>query len=237
MAKLIVFINGWEGNNMKAVILGATGATGQEVLRLVLENPLFDSVEIFVRRNPGIKHRKLIVQVVDFEQLANWKHVITGDVLFSCLGTTRKEAGSKEQQWQVDYLYQLEVAKASKVNGVTHYILISTVMASPDSKFFYTRMKGELEEAIKALMFPKTTILQPPSLVRPHTTRWSETISTNLLSLLNKAGIWEDKKPMPTEILGKAMILAAISQPAGCETWDSQRIWNSGLAYDCLKVY
>ncbi|WP_295238386.1 hypothetical protein [Veillonella sp.] len=83
---------------MKAVILGATGATGQEVLRLVLENPLFDSVEIFVRRNPGIKHRKLIVQVVDFEQLANWKHVIAGDVLFSCLGTTRKEAGSKEQQ-------------------------------------------------------------------------------------------------------------------------------------------
>lgn len=222
---------------MKAIILGATGATGQDVLELVLANPLFDSVEIFVRRNPGITHKKLITHIVDFDQMEHWQSAIMGDVLFSCLGTTRKDAGSKEQQWKVDYHYQLEFAKAAKMNGVSHYVLVSTVMASPDSKLFYTRIKGELEEAIKELHFAKTTILQPPALVRKHTTRWSERISTGILGFLNKKGWFEDKKPMPTEILAKAMIVAVTSQPVGCEIWSSSRIWNAGLAFDSISLY
>ena len=140
---------------MKAIIVGATGATGRDLLELVLANPMFDSVEIFVRRNPEIIHEKLITHIIDFDNPELWAKSVTGDVLFACLGTTRKDAGSQEQQWLVDFYYQMEFAKAAKKNEVPHYVLLSTVMASPNSHFFYTRMKGELEEAVKGLHFAK----------------------------------------------------------------------------------
>lgn len=220
---------------MKAIIVGATGATGRDLLELVLANPMFDSVEIFVRRNPEIIHEKLITHIIDFDNQELWAKSVTGDVLFACLGTTRKDAGSQEQQWLVDFYYQMEFAKAAKKNEVPHYVLLSTVMASPNSHFFYTRMKGELEEAVKGLHFAKTTILRPPALERKHTDRWTETVSVGLLNFFNDKGLFEDKKPMPTDVLAKAMIMSTKIQDRAVEIWEPPVIWNSGLAYDTVE--
>lgn len=220
---------------MKAIIVGATGATGRDLLELVLANPMFDSVEIFVRRNPEIIHEKLITHIIDFDNPELRAKSVTGDVLFACLGTTRKDAGSQEQQWLVDFYYQMEFAKAAKKNEVPHYVLLSTVMASPNSHFFYTRMKGELEEAVKGLHFAKTTILRPPALERKHTDRWTETVSVGLLNFFNDKGLFEDKKPMPTDVLAKAMIMSTKIQDRALEIWEPPIIWNSGLAYDTVE--
>lgn len=220
---------------MKAIIVGATGATGRDLLELVLANPMFDSVEIFVRRNPEIIHEKLITHIIDFDNPELWAKSVTGDVLFACLGTTRKDAGSQEQQWLVDFYYQMEFAKAAKKNEVPHYVLLSTVMASPNSHFFYTRMKGELEEAVKGLHFAKTTILRPPALERKYTDRWTETVSVGLLNFFNDKGLFEDKKPMPTDVLAKAMIMSTKIQDRALEIWEPLIIWNSGLAYDTVE--
>lgn len=220
---------------MKAIIVGATGATGRDLLELVLANPMFDSVEIFVRRNPEIIHEKLITHIIDFDNPELWAKSVTGDVLFACLGTTRKDAGSQEQQWLVDFYYQMEFAKAAKKNDVPHYVLLSTVMASPNSHFFYTRMKGELEEAVKGLHFAKTTILRPPALERKHTDRWTETVSVGLLNFFNDKGLFEHKKPMPTDVLAKAMIMSTKIQDRALEIWEPPIIWNSGLAYDTVE--
>lgn len=220
---------------MKAIIVGATGATGRDLLELVLANPMFDSVEIFVRRNPEIIHEKLITHIIDFDNPELWAKSVTGDVLFACLGTTRKDAGSQEQQWLVDFYYQMEFAKAAKKNEVPHYVLLSTVMASPNSHFFYTRMKGELEEAVKGLHFAKTTILRPPALERKHTDRWTETVSVGLLNFFNDKGLFEDKKPMPTDVLAKAMIMSTMIQDRALEIWEPPIICNSGLAYDTVE--
>lgn len=220
---------------MKAIIVGATGATGRDLLELVLANPMFDSVEIFVRRNPEIIHEKLITHIIDFDNPELWAKSVTGDVLFASLGTTRKDAGSQEQQWLVDFYYQMEFAKAAKKNEVPHYVLLSTVMASPNSHFFYTRMKGELEEAVKGLHFAKTTILRPPALERKHTDRWTETVSVGLLNFFNDKGLFEDKKPMPTDVLAKAMIMSTKIQDRTLEIWEPPVIWNSGLAYDTVE--
>lgn len=220
---------------MKAIIVGATGATGRDLLELVLANPMFDSVEIFVRRNPEIIHEKLITHIIDFDNPELWAKSVTSDVLFACLGTTRKDAGSQEQQWLVDFYYQMEFAKAAKKNEVPHYVLLSTVMASPNSHFFYTRMKGELEEAVKGLHFAKTTILRPPALERKHTDRWTETVSVGLLNFFNDKGLFEDKKPMPTDVLAKAMIMSTMIQDRALEIWEPPIIWNSGLAYDTVE--
>lgn len=95
-----------------------------------------------MRRDLGLRHEKLKIHVIDFDKPKQWKHLVKGDVLFSCLGTTLKAAGSKEAQWKIDYEYQYQFAKAARENDVDKYVLVSTSLASPDFLFFYTRMKG-----------------------------------------------------------------------------------------------
>ena len=90
-------------------------------------------------RNPlGIYNDKLTIHVVDFEHPEDWKNLVNGDVAFSCLGTTLKDAGSKEAQWIVDYDYQYQFAKNAKENNVDDYILVSSYGANPNSKIFYS---------------------------------------------------------------------------------------------------
>ena len=76
---------------MKALIIGATGAVGADLCNLLLKDKEFEEIEIFVRRPSGITNDKLTEHIVDFENIADWKHLLKGDVLFSCLGTTKKK--------------------------------------------------------------------------------------------------------------------------------------------------
>ena len=83
---------------LSAIVLGATGATGQELVKLLLNDSNFIKVKIFVRRNPSIQNVKLYTHEIDFSRLNNYKKLINGDVLFSALGTTLNQAGSKKEQ-------------------------------------------------------------------------------------------------------------------------------------------
>ena len=135
---------------LDALVIGATGATGQEIVSQLLENDSFNSVSIFVRKDPNITHSELKTYAIDFSKLEEYKELIKGDVLFSCLGTTLRDAGSKEKQYLVDYTYQYEFAKIASDNGVPFYSLISSTGANENSPFFYPKIKGKLEEAILA---------------------------------------------------------------------------------------
>lgn len=99
---------------MKALVIGATGATGKDLVNQLLNDKEFDEVDIFVRKPVDIQNDKLKVHVVNFEKPEEWKEMVKGDVAFSCLGTTLKDAGSKEAQKKVDFDYQYEFAKAAK---------------------------------------------------------------------------------------------------------------------------
>lgn len=192
---------------LHALVLGATGATGQELVKLLLKNSDFSKVSIFVRRAINFKHEKLIVHKVDFSRLNNYKNLINGDVFFSCLGTTRKDAGSKKEQYKVDYTYQYEFAKMASDNRVSQYSLVSSIGANNKSYFFYPRIKGDLEESVKNLNFNKIHIFQPPSLVRqPDLIRSGEKISLKILSILNKIGLLRSFRPLSVEYLAIKMI-------------------------------
>lgn len=194
---------------MKALVIGATGATGSDLVNQLCEDSDFDEIDIFVRRGSDFHHEKVKAHIVDFDHPEEWKHLVKGDVAFSCLGTTLKSAGSKENQKIIDYDYQFNFAKAAKENKVEDYILVSAYGANPDSKIFYSRIKGELEEAVKNLKFEKTTIFKPGMLERKNTDRNGEVFGLKIIKFLNKFGLFKSQKPLPTSILAKAMIVAS----------------------------
>ena len=192
---------------LDALVIGATGATGQEIVSQLLENDSFNSVSIFVRKDPNITHSKLKTYVIDFSKLEEYKELIKGDVLFSCLGTTLRDAGSKEKQYLVDYTYQYEFAKIASDNGVPIYSLISSTGANENSPFFYPKIKGKLEEAVKKLPFKTIQIFQPPTLIRQkNLIRLGEKIGIKIFSFLNYFGILKSQKPLTVSNLAKVMI-------------------------------
>lgn len=209
---------------MKALVIGATGATGQDLVAQLLADDAFDTVEIFVRRAVNWEHPKLTVHVIAFDQMETWAPLVTGDVLFSCLGTTLKTAGSQAAQWKVDYDYQLDFAKAASQNGVSDYVLISSVGASTRSRFFYNRLKGELDEAVQHLPFKRLFIFRPPSLIRKGSTRWAEKVSVKLLKVLNTFGLMSRHRPLPTETLAQAMIRSIKSDQCGIHIIPAEEI-------------
>ncbi|WP_267402967.1 MULTISPECIES: NAD(P)H-binding protein [unclassified Chryseobacterium] len=191
---------------MKALVIGATGATGKDLVSQLLNDKDFEEVHIFVRKLVDIQNDKLKTHIVNFENPDEWKNKVKGDVAFSCLGTTLKTAGSKEAQRKVDYDYQYEFAKAAKENEVEDYILVSAYGANPKSKIFYSKMKGELEEAVKQLHFNKITIFKPGMLERKDSDRTGEVLGSRIIKFANKLGLLESQKPLPTDVLAKAMI-------------------------------
>lgn len=209
-----------------ALVIGATGATGKNLVAQLLADAAFDNVHVFVRRDVEIHHDKLHVHIVDFDKMDEWKDQLKGDVLFSALGTTIKKAGSQQAQWKIDYTYQFEVAKAAKENGVEVMALVSSAWATADSKVFYTRMKGQLEEDVKKLGFRSLSIMRPPSLIRKNTDRFGERISVCLLQALNKIGLLRSIRPMPTAQVAKAMIAMTKEGKEGVFTLEPKDLWN-----------
>jgi uncharacterized protein YbjT (DUF2867 family) len=167
---------------MKASVIGGTGLVGGEILAELLADPEFSEVEIFTRRATGVSHQKLTETFVDFDDPASWASKISGEVLFSAFGTTISAAGSREAQYLVDFHYQLDVARWARSQGVSRYVLISSSGADPRSLFFYLRMKGELESAVKELGFAVTVILRPgPLRGKRKIVRFGESVSTAVL--------------------------------------------------------
>ena len=195
---------------MKALVIGATGATGRELVQLLLKDDDFSQVSIFVRTAPNINHEKLKIHVIDFKEIEKNKDLIKGDILFSALGTTKKDAGGKDQQYEIDYTYQYEFTKIAAKNGVGQLSLVSSVGANAKSSFFYPKIKGALEEAVKKLNFEKIDIFQPPMLIRqPDLMREGEKSGIKILNRLNKIGILKSQKPLAVEALAEKMLKMA----------------------------
>ena len=190
-----------------ALVLGATGATGKELVKLLLNDSSFEKVSIFVRNIPNIKNKKLKVYKIDFLKLEDYKDLIFGDVLFSALGTTLKDAKSKSQQYLVDYTYQYKFAKMAIENEIKYYSLVSSVGSNKNSLFFYPKMKGTLEEDIIKLGFKKTYIFQPPLLIRhSNLMRPGEKIGIKVINIINRIGLFKSQKPLSVLELAKKMV-------------------------------
>ena len=210
---------------MKALIIGATGATGKDLLSQLLADDTYSEVHCFVRKPLALSHPKLHTHVIDFETPEAWADLLQGDVAFSCLGTTSAAAGSKEAQWRVDYDYQYNFAEHCRNNGVPTFVLISGAGAKAQSKLFYNRMKGQLEDAVKELGFPSLLIFQPSVLIRSNNDRGAENFSVKAIHFLNKIGFFKRYRPMPTTVLAQKMRKEVATAHKGIHTFTLDEIF------------
>lgn len=209
---------------MNAIILGGSGATGSKLLESLLGDRTVDRVIALVRKPLKHQHEKLEQLVVDFNNYTDWASLVKGDVAFSCMGTTLKAAGSKEAQYKVDYHYQLSFAQAAKENNVSTFVLISSSSANPQSKLFYSRMKGELESAIQQLGFKSLIIFRPGLLVRPESDRKGEKIGEGVIRFFNAIGLFRNLRPLPVANLARLMQYYGSNPPSGIDILESSRI-------------
>lgn len=211
---------------MRVLLIGATGATGTFVLRNLLDDQRIDEVVIFVRKSTGLKNNKLTEILTTFDRLNDCQKYMQAEVAISCLGTTLKQAGSKEAQWVVDYDYQLQFAQLAKQNQVPHFILLSALGASASSKIFFNKMKGALETAIKELHFQRLDILQPSLLIRPNSDRFGERLSEKALKLFNNSGLLKAYQPIKVEDLGWLMEQLTFEKLPGVFVWTLKDLLN-----------
>ena len=144
-----------------AIILGATGLTGSILLQKLLEDPRYDKIKLFSRSSAGIEHPKVEEYLVDLFELEKYADKFTGDEVHCCVGSTQKKTPDEEVYKKVDYGIPVTAAELCKKNNIQTFVVISALGADQESKFFYNRTKGEMEEKVLRKNLPKTYILQP----------------------------------------------------------------------------
>lgn len=210
---------------LTANVIGATGLVGKQLVDLLLVNENFEKVRIFVRKDSELKHPKLEQHIVDFGNIETWEKLLTGDVLFSGLGTTLKQAGNKEKQYEVDFTFNLNFALKAKENGIENYILVSSIGANAKSSVFYTRMKGELDEAVSKIGFRNLAVLRPSSLTGDRKERrMAEEFSIPVARFITKF-IFSKYRPIEDKTVAKAMINALLKQPTDKTIWEADEVF------------
>jgi uncharacterized protein YbjT (DUF2867 family) len=152
----------------RVLLAGATGLVGRECLAQLTADPTVSEVLAVVRHAPGpgtVLHRKLHFLQVDFEQLGLHARQLATDQVICALGTTIRQAGSREAFRRVDFDYPLALARLARQQGARHFLLVSALGADASSRVFYSRVKGELEQALSALDYPSLTIVRPSLLL------------------------------------------------------------------------
>ena len=203
-----------------AIVIGATGLVGKQLVEILLKDSRFEQVKALVRKSTGISNAKLQEHIVNFDEPEQYKKLLTGDVLYSAMGTTLKTAGSKDKQFKIDYTYQYNTAKMAAANDVKSYVLISAAGASPDSSIFYSKMKGELEREIKKLPFETIHIIRPGMLAGDREqTRTGEIIGGQIMNVLSMIPGLGRLKPIQGKEVAKAMVNATFLRSGGIHSY------------------
>ena len=170
----------------KAIIVGASGLIGSNLLQILLEEDYYDQVVILVRRELPVKHEKLTQLIIDFDKLSDYSGQINGHAIFSCLGTTMSQTPDKNEYRKIDHDYPLHLAQLALQNGVKQFHLVSAVGADAKSSTFYLRLKGETEQDIAKVGLPSLYIYQPSMLKgRKDKVRFGESFFNGLMTVVD----------------------------------------------------
>ena len=148
-----------------ALIAGATGLVGNELLQLLLSDPSYSKVLILVRKKIPVDHPKLIQLQVDFNRIESLSIPVQVQDAFCTLGTTIRTAGSQEAFRKVDYDYVVGLGKLCEKNKISKFLVVSAMGADVSSRVFYNRVKGEMENTVGQLAIPSIIICRPSLLM------------------------------------------------------------------------
>ena len=210
-----------------AIVVGATGLVGTELVKLLCESDKYISITVISRRKLDYKHPKLTVKIRAFDELGEQDFDFADD-LFCCLGTTMKKAGSRMEFEKVDFEYPLQIASLAKKQGVRHFIVISAMSANEKSSIYYSRVKGKLENELKELDLPQLSIVRPSLLVgKRNEFRFGEKMGETILKILNPVFIGPLKKFRSIEAKQVAlamMVIALHSKKIPIAIYDSSEL-------------
>lgn len=211
----------------KALILGATGLIGRELVKLVSQSDYYQNIYVLVRREAGLRDDKIEEIIANFDVLEESLKSIQAEDVYNCLGTTMKKAGSKEEFHKVDFGYPIEIARIMKKKGSGTFLNVSALGAKKDSVIFYNRVKGELEAALQDIGFNTLVIFRPSLLLgERNEKRTGEDIAKRTYKMLDKIFIGPFKKYSGIKGLtvAHAMFEMAKRKPQGLTILESDEI-------------
>lgn len=151
--------------NRTALLAGATGLVGSHVLQFLLADTVWSRVVTVGRRSTSQHYDKLEQRVLDLGAIEAVGDLPRADDVFCCLGTTIKRAGSQQAFRRVDHDFVLGLARAGLRHGATQFLLVSAIGANPESRVFYSRVKGETETGVRKLPYRAIQIFRPSLLL------------------------------------------------------------------------
>lgn len=171
---------------MKAVVFGGNGLVGSQLVSLLLQDKSYTKVVSALREATAVQHGKLEQLKIDFDNLEDYKSIFNADVVFCCLGTTIRKAGSQKEFEKVDFEYVQKIAQFSAESNISKFCVISSIGANADSKNFYLRTKGRMEEAVRSLPLPHIMIARPSLLLgKRNEFRFSERLGAAFMTIAN----------------------------------------------------
>jgi uncharacterized protein YbjT (DUF2867 family) len=198
-----------------ALLAGATGLVGSALLPLLLASERYAKVIVVGRRPITTEHPKLTQVVTELSKLEDERLRLIADDVYCCLGTTMRQAGSK------DFLYVVKLAAITAANFAAQFLVVSALGADAESRFYYNKVKGEMEAAVQQTPFRAIHIFRPSLLLgqRP-APRLGERIGGWLLTLARPLlrGRWHKYRPVAAATVARAMLQAAADDGGGIRT-------------------
>lgn len=214
----------------KAIVIGATGLVGQALVDELQRAEDFSSITVVVRKNSEIlkSYPKVTQLVLEDFLLLNDEDVSSYTHAFSCLGSTIKQAGSKDAFYAIDYEINAHFADLIQDKNI-HLLIVSALGANANSPIFYNKVKGELENYLKSLSIYKLSIFQPSLLIGKRSEiRLLEDLAQTAFKLVEKTWTRPFKlKPVTAEQLAHTMRVAAQTQTAAFKLYDNLSIQQS----------
>jgi len=198
-----------------ALVLGATGLIGSNLVKLLLTDDAYEKVIVLVRNAYPLLHPKLVVRIVDFNNHQEYQQSIgTGDCIFCCIGTTMKKVKNDKVVYRkIDYDIAVNAAKFGLTSGYSQFLLVSSVGANPASKNFYLQLKGEVEHTILALPFKSIHIFQPSMLLGKRSEfRAAELIGKGIMQVISFLFLGSLKKYRAIQAASVAKAMLAVSK-------------------------
>lgn len=214
-----------------AIVIGASGLVGTEIVKQLSLDADYSLVKLFLRKEIPFAHSKLQQCIVDFNKLDASSDLIKGDVVFCCMGTTIKVAGSQDAFVRVDYTYVLDFAQFAKRNGIEKFIIVSSLGADKNSSNFYLKVKGDVETDLARLKFKNLIIVRPSMLLGNRKEfRLGELIGKKIMKGLAFLFVGKLKKYKAIEAstVAKAMLVLSKNELSDVAIFENARLLDLG---------